>query len=376
MIKKLSLNNFKSHKNTVLDFSNLTVLCGENGVGKSSIIQSLLLLRQTFFKNRLNHGLDLNKPLCEIGSSQDIFYQFADSNNLGISFKYLEDEFSWNFKFNDKNSNATFMDIESFNGNADELKNINLFNNNFQFLSAARLAPRESYPKDDYEVKNNRQISIEKGQGELVAHFLDNYQKEKIAFELCRHCDCEYDDLLSQTTAWEREISKNINVKVLPKGSSFEIKYNFDSKRSSTYDFRSENVGFGVSYVLPIIVAILSAKPNSLLLIENPEAHLHPYAQSKLAELICLAAESGVQFVIETHSDHILNGILLSTKHHETGRNGVNKSNVKIYNFTRDFKQHSVKYDEIKILGGGKIDIQPEGFFDQIQKDMKAIMGF
>lgn len=74
MIKKVELINFKSHKNTVLNLENLTVLCGQNGTGKSSFIQSLLLLRQSNLKNRLDKVLDLNDPLCYLGKAQDVFY--------------------------------------------------------------------------------------------------------------------------------------------------------------------------------------------------------------------------------------------------------------------------------------------------------------
>ncbi|MDR1023283.1 MAG: AAA family ATPase [Prevotellaceae bacterium] len=66
MIIKLKIANFKSHKNTELNTGNLTVLTGINSSGKSSVLQSLLLLRQSFKKGRLSEGLDLNEPLKNI----------------------------------------------------------------------------------------------------------------------------------------------------------------------------------------------------------------------------------------------------------------------------------------------------------------------
>lgn len=65
MITQLDIENFKSHRQTTLALGNLTVLTGVNGVGKSTIIQSLLLLRQTYRKRGFHLGLDLNKPLCD-----------------------------------------------------------------------------------------------------------------------------------------------------------------------------------------------------------------------------------------------------------------------------------------------------------------------
>lgn len=84
MIKNLLLQNFKSHKYTELKFANLTVLTGINSAGKSSIIQSLLLLRQSYQKGRLTAGLDLNSPLCDLGKGNDVLFRFADSNIISF----------------------------------------------------------------------------------------------------------------------------------------------------------------------------------------------------------------------------------------------------------------------------------------------------
>lgn len=376
MLSTLEITNFKSHKNTPLCLGNLTLLCGENGVGKSSVIQALLLLRQTYQKNRLQEGLELNKPLCEIGSATDLFYQYAEENIIGIQFGWQQQQLSWKFTFDENKTNATFLEVEDFKGDFAGLKDISLFNNAFQYLSASRLAPRESYPRDDYEVEKKRQLSIEKGQGELVAHFLHHHSdRERNIIEVAESLQNKHNkhpDLLSQTTAWEREISKNVNVKVVSYGTSYAIKYNFDVEGGdSTNDFSAENVGFGLSYALPVIVALLAAPKDSLILIENPEAHLHPYGQAKLAELMCLAAQAGIQVIVETHSDHILNGTLVASK-----KGKIDKENIKIWSFDRDEQEHAVKATEVKVLEGGKIDQQPAGFFDQMEKDLEDLMGF
>lgn len=376
MITSLNIKNFKSHENTILDLGNLTILSGQNGVGKSSIIQSLLLLRQTYQKGRLNVGLDLNKPLCSIGTAQDALYEFAEDLALEVEMIIDEsDRLHWRFSFDFANTKSTFMELNSFTGKEQSLKELHLFNTDFQYLSAARLAPRESYPRDDYEIKQNKQLSIEKGQGELVAHFLDYYGNKNIEFSSCKHPNEEDLALLAQTTAWETEVSKDIDVKVIEVGNSYELRYGFNGDKK-TNDYKAENVGFGVTYTLPLIVAILSAKEDSLLLIENPEAHLHPYGQSKLAELICLAAQAGVQIVVETHSDHIINGILVASKKFELEDVGIHRENVKFYHFIRNEQRHSTHAVEIKIEKGGKIDRQPDGFFDQMQSDLEKIMGF
>jgi predicted ATPase len=252
-----------------------------------------------------------------------------------------------------------------------------LFNQHFQYLSAYRLPPQESYPRDDYEVQRNRQISIEKGKGELVAHFLEHYQQDQVEFLNLLNSHSPFRELLAQTTAWEREISDHIHVVVSDTGKGFELKYKYDVPNSlPTNEFRAENVGFGITYTLPLIVAMLAAKPGALLLFENPEAHLHPQSQSKLAELMCRCAQNGVQILVETHSDHILNGILVACKRFEQDGQGIDRNLVRIHSFDRDDTTHSTRATEIQVLPGGRIDRQPDGFFDQIEKDMRTILGF
>lgn len=377
MITHLHIKNFKSHGNTALSLSNLNILTGQNGVGKSSVFQSLLLLRQSFLKNRLSEGIDLNKPLCDIGRAEDALYQYAPGEEIiefGLSTTLYSEPLVW--KFNAKNTKATFLDATL--SVTLPLEDVSLFNPNFQYLSAARLSPQESYAKDDYAVERQRQLSLEKGQGELTAHFLNFYgKKEKINSPNLMH-PANADDayLLAQTTAWEREISQNVNVVVneLPTGK-LEIRYTFNVPGvGPTKEFRAENVGFGLSYSLPIIVAVLSAKKDAILLIENPEAHLAPHAQSKLAGLIALAAQSGVQVFVETHSDHIINGTLVAMRQHLSGGNGIAPENARIFYFDRDEHTHSTRCTNIPITESGRIRDVPKGFFDQYRNDIKALV--
>jgi predicted ATPase len=376
MIKSFVLKNFKSHKETEVKFGNVTLLCGQNGVGKSSLIQALLLLRQTHGKNRLNKVLELNKPLCELGTATDVLYEKALDDTISFSLETNVGEISWVWSVG-SNRKSTLLELKECKNNhgANVFAKSSLFNENFQYLSAARLSPKESYERNSFEVEFNRQISENKGQGELVAHFLDFYRKIEVNSYLINN-PTSFTELIHQVSEWEREISKDINIIVNEVGSEYEIKYSFNTRSGETSEFRAENVGFGVSYSLPVIAAILSAKNDALLLIENPEAHLHPSGQAKLAELIALAGQIGVQIIIETHSDHIINGILVACKKYEDGKKGIDKEKVKIYYFVRDYEEHVAEAIEIKVLKDGKIDRQPSGFFDQFEKDLDVLMGF
>ncbi len=368
MISSIHIKNLKSHKNTNIKLNNITLLCGENGSGKSSLIQSLLLLRQSFQKNRLDKVLSLNKPLCYIGEGKDVLFSFTeDDETIKIEFNYQKNIYQWIFDVG-KGLTLDFIPYDKSNTTIysnDELSTIPLFNNLFQYISARRLAEYES---DDYAVDIEKQISLEEGRAELTAHFLDFYRETKVLDGLL-HPSINDNSLIEQVTAWEQEISKG--VKVYPKkvGDSYEIRYSFPSEFGETERYTTKNVGFGLSYALPVIVAILSAQPNTLLIIENPEAHLHPYGQAKIAELMSLAAQAGIQIIAETHSDHIINGVLVQNK-----KSVIDTENIKIWYFDREEEHNASKVTEVELIGKGRIKKAPAGFFDQIGKDLRILM--
>lgn len=367
MIKSIHLKKFKSHKDTNTQLSNITLLCGENGSGKSSLIQSLLLLRQSFQKNRLDKGLSLNKPLCYLGDGKDVIFTFAENDQIEIEFTYQDTSYTWVFDAKERlNSDFISYAKDAKIYSDDDLKETPIFNNSFQYISAARLV---NYESDDYAVESERQLSIEEGKAELTAHFLDYHKNETVIDSLLHPTYREDKSLIAQATAWEQEICKGVKIHPQKVGNNYEIRYSFPTKLGRTYEFSTQNVGFGLSYALPVIVAILSSKPGYLLIIENPEAHLHPYGQAKIAELMALAAQSGIQIIVETHSDHIINGVLVQNK-----KSVIDAENIKIWYFDREEEHNASKVIEVELMGKGRIKKAPPGFFDQIGKDLRILM--
>ncbi|MDR2449222.1 MAG: DUF3696 domain-containing protein, partial [Prevotellaceae bacterium] len=165
-------------------------------------------------------------------------------------------------------------------------------------------------------------------------------------------------------------ISPNVNIIPKKVGESYTIHYSFDRDNlGPTDEFETNNVAFGLTYALPVITAILSAKENAILLIENPEAHLHPRGQSKLSELLALAAQSGIQLIIETHSDHIFNGVrkAIASKKIEPGK-------VKIHYFELNGANTTIN-TEVQISGIGRVLNHKRGFFDQFDDDLDELLG-
>lgn len=373
MINQFGIENFKSHLNTNIPLSNLNIFAGINGMGKSSFIQALLLLRQSYFKNRLS-GLELsNADLCKIGSIKDAIAISADDNMIRflINDNKLKSPISLEFPFTELELNKTYIRLNSVSPSS--IKNLSLFNSNFQYLSAYRNGPSDDFTSDTYQVEHLHQISIKEGRAEMTAHYIDFFGNNKIPIKELKHPDSNDYMLKTQIGFWLRELSKNINLHVSQNTeTTYKIEYSFDRDGSFTTDrFKSKNVGFGLTYDLSILTAILSAKPNDLIIIENPEAHIHPSGQAKIMELICKAAEFGVQIIIETHSDHIINGALVANK-----KDFIDEKKIAIYYFSRDEVKHSTKVQYLPIETGGKIRKPPKGFFDQIDIDLEILMGF
>ena len=143
-------------------------------------------------------------------------------------------------------------------------------------------------------------------------------------------------------------------------------------RTSRETDFhRPTHTGFGLTHCLPIVVAALSAEPGDIILIENPEAHLHPAGQALMGQFLAEVAYAGIQVLVETHSDHILNGVRRAIR---TGT-GLTADQVAIH-FFRPRAEGTTQVISPTLDSSGNIDHWPEGFFDQFDKDMNYFAGW
>jgi predicted ATPase len=129
------------------------------------------------------------------------------------------------------------------------------------------------------------------------------------------------------------------------------------------------NTGFGISYSLPIIVSCLLARKGAFLIIENPEAHLHPSAQSKLGLFLGVMANSGVKILLETHSDHIINGIQIAVAEKK-----INYELVSLNFFSYQENSTQPEVQRINLKKMGELTDWPKGFFDQTQIDYSRLI--
>jgi predicted ATPase len=230
------------------------------------------------------------------------------------------------------------------------------------YITAERVGPREVYSLDD------RQSSMVVGAaGENTASVLHWGRDEHVIEKLA---------LPEVPTTRLRQIEERMRV-FFPK-FTMEVQHvqranavTLGLRTSDETDFhRPIHAGFGLTQVLPIVVASLSATENDILLIENPEVHLHPGGQNIMGQFLADVARAGVQVIVETHSDHVLNGIRRSVK-----ADRLKPEKVAVH----FFKNRSTETAQVlspQLDGSGNIDNWPEGFFDQYDKDASHFAGW
>jgi predicted ATPase len=376
MIKSIKIQNFKSIKEKYFPLKNLNLLLGLNGMGKSSFIQVLLALKQS--QNLPNGRLDLkNESYINLGSSKDVLYQYSKKKDLVIEMKFESGkELKLDFKYKQESDYFLAKNIKlDIYGQSNLDKSIfteSLFTENFQYLNANRSEPKAINLKSFSNVVDKKNIG---NHGEYAAHFIEVYNGENIEFENYVHKDSISIDevtgkeiinktLINQINLWMGEISPNINVRTTSISSDYVLlEYVYKQPNfGNTNRFKPENVGFGITYGLPIVVGLLSARPGELIVIENPESHIHPRGQAELGKLIAKVAMNNVQVIVETHSDHILNGIRVAVKEGD-----ISKDKVALFYFERIVEpdeQYS-KITNIEIDSSGELSDYPLNMIDE-----------
>lgn len=329
MINSLQLNGFKSIVSDYLEFDSLNLLTGINSSGKSSIIQALLML------NKANTN-EQNFLLNGHGSLDELRNNYVDKMSLSANFSNNQSITIENEKVVEKSSNEFPKII---------------------YIAADRFGPETTLP---IFVGNNYNIG---SKGENILKVIEHYERELVPNEV-RHEKSQGDAFILNLTAWMGEISPI-------KDFGRNIQSLIDSSYTTFDGYRAKNVGFGLSYVLPVITTLLlgAIQENTTVIIENPEAHLHPKGQTEIARLAALSAQSGAQIIMETHSDHIFDGTRIFAKKQ---KNNFYK-HIKTYWFELDKNANSL-ITEIEIDTNGRIDNCPQGFFDQFDINNQKLL--
>lgn len=347
MIKSLLISGFKSFASQEIPFSAVTLLCGLNNSGKSTVLQALRM-----YCNSAN-GLDPVLP--SHGSIDELRSNFVHPSSP-IEFKST---------FSDGSTDSLVLTSESYNRSKKAPLSM--------FLSAERFGPRVTLPL----AEGYKRYPVIGEYGEHVVDFLESL-RDCLVPDILHHNNAQGQTLEFEVAAWLSEIAPGTDFK-------FSVDKKTDSSNFKFNSYRATNAGFGLSYSLPIISAILGASTRQstdedspgwrrdwaraqnergvLLIIENPEAHLHPSAQTAVGRLIAKGGFAGLQIVVETQSEHIMDGVRLEAKERQV------EADLVAFNYLSRSSDGFSILDTPKLTSNGKLSHWPAGFFDQALKN-------
>ena len=350
VIKNVNVEGFKVFENETFEFKNLTILTGENSSGKSSLIQAILYLGNPLGVTTTSLNQDLQEYLRSLGINE----LFNKNGAREISIKIDDLKLKWI-----KREQTTEHQSKGF-----YYPNFLSYPENLVYLNAEK--HRIEQISQLIETLQYRFFGI---YGDLTSNYFYHNKRKTVEEYLIK--DTFSITLESQVNYWLSYITGiddlNIEInKITPTLVKNVFKINND-------EFIPENLGTGLSHLFSILVICLSAKKGNIIIIENPEIHLHPKSQAKLGEFFAFIASKGIQLIIETHNDHILNKIA-----YEVYRNSLLKDKVVIHYFSLPYKKSTLYFnDEGHFINAKGKEVQfPEGFFDATLKEIFEINGY
>ena len=377
MIKRLDLKTFKCFELLRLPLGHLTLLSGTNASGKSSVLQSLVLIHQTMLENEWSTRIMLNGSVTDLGTVTDVVDQEHGTNGFEIGLADDDTGCHWWFVGDRSDMSLQVGKVEAHGDVSENPSTLQYLlptdaNEATQAL-AARIrtltyitAEREG-PRDVYPLEDQHAVTRVGPRGENAVSVLYRSRDEAISASLMiagtaptlRHQVGARLGTFFPGCAVDVQQVRNANAVTL------------GVRTSEATDFlRPIHCGFGITQILPIVVAALSVPKDSLLLIENPEVHLHPAGQALMGQFMADVAHSGIQVIVETHSDHVLNGIRRAV------RSGRLPAEEVALHFFRARSSDAPQALSPTLDSSGNVDAWPEGFFDQFDKDMDYFAGW
>ncbi len=395
MLTQIDLRNFKCFEALKLPLSPLTLLSGTNASGKSSILQAFVLMHQTMREHEWSSRLMLNGSALRLGTVADVTDQLHGRigqrhghRAWGISLADGDDSrYEWQFigATEDMSMALDFVRGDSDHGEWEKdgqhrfryLLPHELYSSpavaslsdrlrDLAYLTAERLGPREFYSLEDPQL-----TPVVGSRGEHAISILHTSRDELVLNRLVK--DGTPPTLIRQTEAHMRVLFPHCEISVEEIPGANAVKLGLRTSRSVD-SHRPLHTGFGLTQVLPIVVAALSRKEDGLLLVENPEIHLHPAGQAAMGEFLTWVATAGVQVILETHSDHVLNGVRRAVRDEI-----VPPEDVALYFIRSRYESERNDTPQIErpmLDVNGNIDNWPEGFFDQFERDINYFAGW
>lgn len=418
MLTHLKLENFKIWRSTKpIRLAPITLLLGTNSSGKSSLIQSLLLIRQTVKCDDPNLDLNLGNPDADdsvtLGQFKDVLCRHGAASEstkatqVGIEFRWSEDGlpensilFSARYNKGSAGSaelaflrlgrdgqgfsvqrrkpgiyrlslatqakplgqSADFRPQRSFAFSASTLNKLGAQGEHVKPIGPALLdelgriiylGPVRRLAQRDYVWAGRMPAHIGDDGAKAVDALIASGVARQVAKKRNQPAPAEA-QLFEQTIRWLKDmnLADGLSIRALGNSARYELLIENGDQANNLKD-----VGVGVSQVIPVIVAALFAQPGHIVIIEEPESHLHPLAQSKLAELLAqVSKERNVQFIVETHSEHLFRRMQTLVANQQ-----ITTKDAAMYFVERDGK--AARMRPLELDDFGRVKNWPEGFF-------------
>jgi predicted ATPase len=253
------------------------------------------------------------------------------------------------------------LDLVKQKATLDKLRNI-------VYISAMREGTKDIFPSHESSHPIFADVGFE---GQYAPWWFDEYADYDID-ETRTNVNESALTLRRQLNAWANDIFPGSEANTNKIDSTPLVRLELRIGQQTAW-MRPANIGYGLTYAFPILVAGLLIKKGQVLIVDSPEAHLHPMGQSKIGYFLGVIAASGVQVILETHSDHVLNGVRLAV-----AAKKVSPSDVAIHFFSPSMGGGSAAPVVIspQIDLNGSLSEWPDGFFDQTDKDLARLNGW
>ena len=332
MIQQISINNFRGIVSEDLELKPLTLLTGLNSTGKSTCFQAILAA--LYYSSNKNANILL--------SSYDL--SFTTNRNRNVNAKDI------NIVVKTDNEKHFSTHIYQDMIHSEKIGEIDL-EDSIYYLSANRLA----YNLDMEAVSPKFKVGI---QGEYIFGTFESEKSNQLDASLIK--DKESETLSAQLNWW---LSYILGIKFemqTERVTSNRVKVIY--KSDDLPNLSPQQLGVGVSYLAKILILCLRAKKGDTLMLENPEIHLHPAAQSRLGEFFVFISNAGIQLLLETHCENLINKI-----QYEVYKNHIKNTNAVLY-YKRGITD---PFQRLDFKSNGKFNMDfPEGFFDATLDEM------
>ena len=302
MITNITLENFKCFRQVSINPKLLTVLIGPNGTGKSSILQALLLLKQSGRSD--DSRIVYQGEFADLRDSSDVAPNFMDQiRDVSISCKVG----------GSKESGIAYR----------------LAFQSLKFVPAIRGMVQHTYPLGDQYAEY---LSLRQGFDAQECQLASNlvYASSDIA---------KLSEMLKRVTG------VGLRATLIP-GREVEVK-----SQIPTGEVNVTGEGFGANSLIHLLHQLVTADQGATVLIEEPEIHLHPKAQAELAEVMAETAKAeDKQIIMTTHSEHLVERLLLLV-----AEGTLSPDDLAIYSFEKDEKGECFA-SEIEVLDNGQVE--------------------